>query len=193
MNQTSPARRTLGRRTVRGLTPAVLAAVIVAGTAACDSDDSSTQGTARSTRTVSAEPATSPTAAEPTAAESPRTQEDFAASVSADVERDRQKAVTALKGVEGKGNAIEDVSVNGLPVAASEQFRSALVRVTNPSDRAAFYAVRVEFVDASGKVLDSVVLGFPDAPPNRTVSQHANSRKAAGVKSFPRIAQAERG
>ncbi|MFI6894050.1 hypothetical protein ACIBM4_08070 [Streptomyces sp. NPDC050256] len=188
MNQTSPARRAPGRRAARSLTPALLAALIVAGTAACDSDDSSTQGTARSIQTVSPEPAETATATE-----SPRTQDDFAASVSADVERNRQKAVATLKGVEGKGNAIEDVSVNGLPVAAAEQFRSALVRVTNRTDEAAFYAVRVEFVDASGKVLDSVVLGFADAPPNRTVSQHANSRKAAGVKSFPRIAQAERG
>ncbi|MEU9205405.1 hypothetical protein [Streptomyces sp. NPDC048332] len=188
MNPTSPARRAPGRRAVRSLTPAVLAAVLVAGTAACGSDDSSTQGTARSTQTVSPEPALTATATE-----SPRTQNDFAASVSADAERNRQKAVATLAGVEGKGNAVADVSVSGLPVAASEQFRSALVRVTNGTDEAAFYAVRVEFVDASGKVLDSVVLGFADAPPDRTVSQHANSRKAAGVKSFPRIAQAERG
>lgn len=83
--------------------------------------------------------------------------------------------------------------MSGLPVVTSEQFRSALVRVTNPTDKAAFYAVKVEFVDASGKVLDSVVVGFADAPPGRTVSQHANSSKAAGVKTFPRIAQAERG
>lgn len=82
--------------------------------------------------------------------------------------------------------------MSGLPIATGEQFRSALVRVTNPTTKAAFYAVRVEFVDASGKVLDSVVLGFPDAPPGRTVSEHANSRKAAGVKTFPRITQAER-
>ncbi|WP_326665762.1 hypothetical protein [Streptomyces sp. NBC_00385] len=190
MNQTSPARRASGRRAARSLTPALLAALIVAGTAACGSDDSSSQGTARSIQTVSPEPARTATA---TATESPRTQDDFAASVSADVERNRQKAVATLEGVEGKGNAVEDVSVNGLPVVASEQFRSALVRVTNRTDEPAFYAVRVEFVDASGKVLDSVVLGFADAPPDRTVSQHANSRKAAGVKSFPRIAQAERG
>ncbi|WP_406447575.1 hypothetical protein OG782_01670 [Streptomyces sp. NBC_00876] len=188
MNQTSPVRRAPGGRAARRLTPAVLAAVIVAGAAACDSSDTSSQGTATSTRTVSAEPAGSPSATE-----SPRTQQDFAASVSADAERNRQKAVTTLKAVDGKGDAVGDVSVSGLPVVASEQFRSALVRVTNRSGEAAFYAVRVEFVDASGKVLDSVVLGFADVPPNRTVSQHANSRKAAGVKSFPRIAQAERG
>ncbi|MET7647004.1 hypothetical protein ABZS83_25930 [Streptomyces sp. NPDC005426] len=188
MNQTPPVRRALGGRAARRLTPAVLAAMIIAGTAACGSDYSPSPGTAKSTRTLSAEPGTSTEATE-----SPRTQEDFAASVSADLERNRQQAAAMLKGVQGKGNAVDDVSVNGLPVAASEQFRSALVRVTNGSGKAAFYAVRVEFVDASGKVLDSVVLGFADAPPNRTVSQHANSRKAAGVKTFPRIAQAERG
>ncbi|ROQ63557.1 hypothetical protein EDD93_6302 [Streptomyces sp. 840.1] len=188
MNQPSPVRRAFGRRAARSLTPAVLAAVIVAGSAACDSSDTSSQGTARSTRTVSAEPKASPSASE-----SRRTQQEFAASVSAEAERNRQKAVSTLKGVKGKGDAVKDVSVNGLAVEPSEQFRSALVRVTNPTGKAAFYAVEVEFVDASGKVLDSVVLGFADAPPGRTVSQHANSRKAAGVKTFPRIAQAERG
>ncbi|MFD7721088.1 hypothetical protein [Streptomyces sp. NPDC059814] len=188
MNQTSPVRRAIGGRASRSLTLAVLAAVTVAGTAACDSSDTSSQGTASSTRTVSAEPDASPKASE-----SGRTQQEFAASVSAEAERNRQKAVATLKGVKGKGNAVEDVSVSGLAVEPSEQFRSALVRVTNPTGKAAFYAVKVEFVDSSEKVLDSVVLGFADAPPGRTVSQHANSRKAAGVKTFPRIAQAERG
>lgn len=188
MNQTSPVRRALGGRAARSLTPAVLAALIVAGTAACGSSDTSSQGTAQSTRTVSAAPAASPKATE-----SQRTQREFAASVSAETERNRQKAVAMLKGVKGKGNAVKDVSVTGLAVEPSEQFRSALVRVTNPTDKAAFYAVKVEFVDSSDKVLDSVVLGFADAPSGRTVSQHANSRKAAGVKTFPRIAQAERG
>ncbi|MFF1921813.1 hypothetical protein ACFVW8_14715 [Streptomyces sp. NPDC058221] len=188
MNQTSTVRRALGGRAARSLTPAVLAAVIVAGTAACDSSDTSSQGTARSTRTVSAAPSASPKATE-----SGRTQQDFAASVSAETERNRQKAVTTLKGVKGKGNAVKDVSVKGLPVEPAEQFRSALVRVTNHTDKAAFYAVRVEFTDSSGKVLDSVVLGFADVGSGRTVSQHANSRKAAGVKTFPRITQAERG
>ncbi|MFJ4900992.1 hypothetical protein [Streptomyces sp. NPDC088727] len=188
MNQTSPVRRAIGRRAARSLTPAVLAAVIVASAAACDSSDTSSQGTAKSTRTVSAEPTASPRATE-----SRRTQQEFAASVSAEEERNRQKAVTTLKGVKGKGDAVKDVSVNGLAVKPSEQFRSALVRVTNPTDKAAFYAVKVDFTDSSGKVLDSVVLGFADAPPGRTVSRHANSRKAAGVKTFPRIAQAERG
>ncbi|MGW1230082.1 hypothetical protein [Streptomyces sp. NPDC001478] len=188
MHQTSPVRRAPGRRAARTLTTAVLALALGATAAACGDSDTSSAGTARSTRTVSAAPAESPSASE-----SPRTQQDFAASVSADAERERQRAVTLLKGVTGKGDAVDDVSVKGLPVAPSEQFRSALVRVTNSGDKAAFFAVRVEFVDASGTVLDSVVLGFDDVRPATTVSRHANSRKAAGVKSFPRIAQAERG
>ncbi|WP_392667505.1 hypothetical protein [Streptomyces sp. LN785] len=185
MNQSSPLRRNLGGRTARRLTPVLLAAAIVAGTAACDG--SSSPGTARNVRTVSPEPDQSASASA-----SARTQRDFEASVSAAVERNRQQAVKQLAGVKGHGNAVADVSVTGQPVEPSEQFRSALVRVTNPTKKPAFYAVRVEFVDASGKVLDSVVLGFADAPPGKTVSEHANSRKAAGVKTFPRIAQAER-
>ncbi|MFJ7626926.1 hypothetical protein ACIQZN_10595 [Streptomyces sp. NPDC097595] len=187
MNRTGPARRPFRGRVIRSLTPAALVAVLAAGAAACGDSDTSSPGTASSTRTLSAEPTVSPS---PTRSE--RTPEEFASSVSADVERNRQKAAATLKGVEGKGNAMDDVSVNGIAVAPGEKFRSALVRVTNRSGEQAFFAVRVEFVDASGKVLDSVVLGFPDAPTDKTVSQHANSRKAAGVKSFPRIAQAER-
>ncbi|SCF78456.1 hypothetical protein [Streptomyces sp. Ncost-T10-10d] len=187
MNPTSPLRHALGGRAARNLTPAVLAVSIIAGTAACGGTGTSSQGTARSTRTVSPEPAMTGSASA-----SPRSQQEFAASVSAAAERNRQQAAKQLTGVKGRGNAVTDVSVTGLPVAKSEQFRSALVRVTNRTDKAAFYAVKVEFVDSSGKVLDSVVLGFADVPPGGTVSQHANSRKAAGVKTFPRIAQAER-
>ncbi|RAJ56782.1 hypothetical protein K388_04459 [Streptomyces sp. KhCrAH-43] len=187
MNRTCPARRPLRGRVSRGLAPTALVAVLVAGAAACGGSDTPSAGTARSARTVSAEPTASPS---PTRSE--RTQDEFAASVSADVERNRQKAVSTLKGVDGKGDAVDDVSVSSVAIQPGEQFRSALVWVTNGGDKPAFFAVRVEFVDASGKVLDSVVLGFPDAPTDRTVSQHANSRKAAGVKTVPRIAQAQR-
>ncbi|MER5360548.1 hypothetical protein [Streptomyces sp. NPDC002785] len=187
MNPTSPMRHALGGRAAHNLTPAVLAAVIIAGTAACGGSGTSSHGTARSTRTVSPEPAMTPSASA-----SPRTKQEFAASVSAAAERNRQQAAKQLEGVQGRGNAVKDVSVTGLPVVKSEQFRSSLVRVTNHTDKAAFYAVKLEFVDSSEKVLDSVVLGFADVQPGRTVSQHANSRKAAGVKTFPRIAQAER-
>ncbi|WP_406290154.1 hypothetical protein [Streptomyces sp. NBC_00209] len=187
MNRTGPARRPFRGRVIRGLTPAAVVAVLVAGAAACGDSDTPSAGAARSTRTISAEPTASPSPAR-----GERTQDEFAASVSADAERNRQKAVATLKGVDGKGDARDDVSVNGIAVQPGERFRSALVRVTNRSGEEAFFAVRVEFVDASGTVLDSVVLGFPDAPTDKTVSQHANSRKAAGVKSFPRIAQAER-
>lgn len=187
MNPISPLRHALGGRAVRTLTPAVLAGVIIAGTAACGGSGTTSPGTARSTRTVSPEPAVTRSAS-PTG----RTQQEFAASVSAAAERNRQQAVKQLEGVQGRGNAVKDVSVTGQPVSKSEEFRIALVRVTNHTDKAAFYAVKVEFVDASGKVLDSVVLGLPDVPPGRTVSQLANSRKAAGVKTFPRTAQAER-
>nr|WP_202540659.1 hypothetical protein [Streptomyces sp. SID4937] len=183
------------------MVPAVAAALLAATTAACDSDTSS-EGTSRSVRTLTpehsehAESSGSPHAepeGSPSQEQSPRTQQSFAASVSAESERVRQEAAKRLEGVEGRGNAVADVSVSGLPVAASEEVRSARVRVTNPTDTAAFYAVKVEFADEQDKVLDTVVVGVEDAPPNRTVDVQANSRKAAGVKTFPRVAQAERG
>ncbi|MFD4278249.1 hypothetical protein R2B67_35005 [Streptomyces cyaneofuscatus] len=189
-------------RRARVLVPAVAAALLAATTAACDSDTTS-EGTSSSVRTLTpdhSEHEESPseeqspgTQQSPDAQQSPRTQQSFAASVSAETERVRQEAVKRLDGVEGRGNAVADVSVSGLPVAAAEEVRSARVRVTNPTDEPAFYAVKVEFVDAEDKVLDTVVVGVEDAPPGRTVDAQANSRKAAGVKTFPRVAQAERG
>ncbi|MEU8766804.1 hypothetical protein AB0C94_07610 [Streptomyces griseus] len=175
------------RRAVRALAPVAVAALLCTVTAACGSDTSG-EGTDQGVHTLTPEPAESPSEAP-----SPRTQESFAASVSAETERARQEAAKRLAEVEGRGNAVGDVSVNGLPMTASEEVRSALVRVTNPTDEATFFAVKVEFVDAEDKVLDTVVVGVEDAPPDRTVTVQANSRKAAGVKTFPRVAQAERG
>ncbi|MGA5001171.1 hypothetical protein ACPCB7_24430 [Streptomyces arboris] len=183
-------------RGARVLVPAVAAALLAVTTAACDSDTTS-EGTSSSVRTLTpdhAEHEESPSSEQsPGSEQSPRTQQSFAASVSAETERVRQEAVKRLDGVEGRGNAVADVSVSGLPVAASEEVRSARVRVTNPTDEPVFYAVKVEFVGAEDKVLDTVVVGVEDAPPGRTVDVQANSRKAAGVKTFPRVAQAERG
>ncbi|MEU6956929.1 hypothetical protein [Streptomyces sp. NPDC045714] len=64
-----------------------------------------------------------------------------------------------------------------------------------PARRAvrALAPVAVAALDTEDKVLDAVVVGVEDAPPGRTVTAQANSRKAAGVKTFPRVAQAERG
>ncbi|MFF3092983.1 hypothetical protein [Streptomyces cyaneofuscatus] len=183
-------------RRARVLVPAVAAALLAATTAACGSDTTS-EGTSDSVRTLTpdhSEHEESPSPEQsPGTQQSPRTQQSFAASVSAETERVRQEALKRLEGVEGRGNAVADVSVSGLPVAASEEVRSARVRVTNPTDEPAFYAVKVEFVDAEDKVLDTVFVGVEDAPPGRTVDAQANSRKAAGVKTFPRVAQAERG
>ncbi|MFD5986181.1 hypothetical protein [Streptomyces cyaneofuscatus] len=183
-------------RRARVLVTAVAAALLAATTAACGSDTTS-EGTSDSVRTLTpdhSEHEESPSPEQsPGTQQSPRTQQSFAASVSAETERVRQEAVKRLEGVEGRGNAVADVSVSGLPVAASEEVRSARVRVTNPTDEPAFYAVKVEFVDAEDKVLDTMFVGVEDAPPGRTVDAQANSRKAAGVKTFPRVAQAERG
>ncbi|RPK68787.1 hypothetical protein EES43_01090 [Streptomyces sp. ADI96-02] len=175
------------RRTARALGPAVAAALLVASTAACDSG-SGGEGADAGVRTLTPAPAESPPASP-----GPRTGRSFAASASAESERLRRIAVERLEGVRGEGNAVEDVSVTGLPAGPSAEVRSALVRVTNDTEEPAFYAVKVEFVDARDQVLDTVVVGVENVPPDDTVSVQANSREAAGVTTFPRVAQAERG
>lgn len=109
---------------------------------------------------------------------------------SAATEHLRQYAAAKLEGVRGRGDAVAEASMNGVPVAPA---RSALVRGAGPTDEPAFHAVRVEFADAEDEVLDTVSVGVADAPPDRTVTARADSREAAGVKAFPRVAQAERG
>ncbi|MEV1049444.1 hypothetical protein [Streptomyces sp. NPDC049916] len=183
----------------RTLAPVVAVVLLAVGASACGSDAGGA-GTDRGVRTLTPEShgpgeahASPETSASPLQSASPRTQRSFAASVSAESERVRQEAAKRLDGVGGRGNAVTDVSVSGLPATASEEVRSARVRVTNSTSRPAFYAVKVEFVGADDQVLDTVVVGVEDAPPDRTVDVQANSRKAAGVKSTPRVAQAERG
>lgn len=83
-----------------------------------------------------------------------------------------------------------------LPARRAHGRRAARTLTPEPEEspsEAASHAVKVEFVDAEDKVLDTVVVGVEDAPPDRTVTARADSREAAGVKTFPRVAPAGRG
>lgn len=112
--------------------------------------------------------------------------------MSAEAARVQKKAEGVLDGVDGQGNAAADVSVTGLWNEDAPDLRGALVKVRNSSDGEAFVAVRIEFTEKSGKVRDSLVLGFEDVPAGRTVTRRAISEEAAGAKTFPRVAQAQR-
>ncbi|WP_217514768.1 hypothetical protein [Streptomyces lunaelactis] len=174
------------RRTAEGVVAPALAALLAVGLTACGGDDDSS-GPATPSRTGSA--ASPP---RETASSSPRSKEDFEASVSAEAARIRASASAALADAPGQGNAMADVSQGGVPTSRTDGKRAALVRVTNSTDEKAFYSVQVDFADADGKTLDSVVLGFADVAPGARAERYAISSKAVGEKSVPRIVKAQR-
>jgi hypothetical protein len=170
------ATATLSRR----VAPAFLVALLVAGPAtACG------EGAPEHPPAESASPS-------PTTSVSPRGPEEFEASVSADEARIRASASAALRDVSGQGNAMADVSQSGVPTSRTKGKRVALVKITNSTQEKAFYAVQVDFVDASGKVVDSVTVGVENVEPGQKVERYAISEKASGAKTFPKIAKAER-
>ncbi|MFJ4009856.1 hypothetical protein [Streptomyces sp. NPDC090026] len=177
----------------RRLAPALVAAPLLAlALAACGSDGDGSGGSATPTTvTPTSEAPDTPSA---TDTPSPPTQQDLEESVSAETERIRSSASAQLEDAEGQGGAMEDVSVQGVPTANTGDLRTGLVRVTNPTDEAAFYAVQVDFVAGDGTVVDTVVAGFPNVGPGEQVERYVSSRTAGGsdTPTTPRIAKAER-
>jgi hypothetical protein len=164
---------------------AALAPLLALSLNACGSDE---DGGTAPTPPV----ATAPTTPD-TAATSPRSQREHEESVSADAARIRASASAQLSEAEGRGNAIGDVSLQGVATTRSDGLRTGLVRVTNRTDEPAFYAVQVDFVTADGTVVDSIVAGFEDVAPGTRVERYVSSRKAgeSDTPSTPRIVKAE--
>jgi hypothetical protein len=167
------------------LAPAVLAPLIAVSLAACGSGDDEGSGPT----TTSPPGATESASPKDTSTATPRTQKDLEESA-----RVRASAAAELRTVEGRGNATGDVSLQGVATTRSDGLRTGLVRVTNSTDKTAFYAVQVDFVTGDGTVVDSVVAGFPDVGPGERAERYISSRKAgeSDTPTTPRIVKAER-
>ncbi|MGN9795874.1 hypothetical protein ACTMTU_32890 [Streptomyces sp. OZ13] len=172
------------------LAPAVLAPLIAVSLAACGSGDDEGSGPT----TTSPPGATESASPTDTSTATPRTQKDLEESASAAEARVRASAAAELRTVEGRGNATGDVSLQGVATTRSDGLRTGLVRVTNSTDKTAFYAVQVDFVTGDGTVVDSVVAGFPDVGPGERAERYISSRKAgeSDTPTTPRIVKAER-
>ena len=116
----------------------------------------------------------------------------FQSSVSAEVSRANASASAALAGVTGTGNAVSDVTLTGVPVAQSGGYRAAVVTITNSTSSAASYAVQVDFLDASGNVVDTTVVGATDLQPGAKASPVAFGGSDSGTATTPRVAKAQR-
>lgn len=116
----------------------------------------------------------------------------FAESAQTRVSGDSVEARRAVDAAVGKGNAIEDVTLVGLPRKDTTGLHAVAVDVVNHSGARESIAVKVEFVDSAGKVAASAVVGAPSLAPGHRAQLIAFSTEEPGVTLFPRVAKAQR-
>ncbi|MEU7057273.1 hypothetical protein [Streptomyces sp. NPDC046197] len=117
---------------------------------------------------------------------------EFEASVSADTARAAATAEKELKNVQGRGNAISEVAMTGLPKAQTGGVTAVLVAITNKSGHTASYAVQIDFEDTGGHVVETRYVGAQNLKPGQRAEPIAFSRKSAGQQVTPRLAKAQR-
>jgi hypothetical protein len=117
---------------------------------------------------------------------------DFEASVAADVERNRQEFTKQLDGVDGQGNAMRDVSLTGKPLSETGNVRALVVHITNKTDKTASFAVRVDFSDSDGKVVETKVVGAKDLKAGDRAQPLAISSKPPQPHLTAKIVKAQR-
>ncbi|MEV0525970.1 hypothetical protein AB0I66_21270 [Streptomyces sp. NPDC050439] len=118
--------------------------------------------------------------------------DEFEASVSADTERANQAAKDALKGVDGRGNAMSDVSMTGKPRSETGGVLASVVTFTNRTDKTADFAVQVDFVDSSGKVAETRYVGTEDLEPGKRAQRYAISHEPPEPKLSAKLVKAQR-
>ncbi|MET7485176.1 FxLYD domain-containing protein [Streptomyces sp. NPDC005538] len=116
----------------------------------------------------------------------------FEASVSAEVARASKDAQNELKDVTGEGNAMADVTMTGKPRAQTGGLLAVVVTITNKTDKKASYAVQVDFLDSSGKVVESRYVGAEDLAPGAKAQPVAISTKPPEPVLTPKLAKAQR-
>ncbi|WP_328441809.1 hypothetical protein OHA71_43255 [Streptomyces sp. NBC_00444] len=117
---------------------------------------------------------------------------EFEASVEAEAARAGAAAQEALKDVEGRGNAVSEVGMKGLPRNETSGLLAVLVTITNKTDARASYAVRIDFEDSSGKVVETSFVGAENLDPGEKQQPIAFSRQPADAQLTPRLAKAQR-
>ncbi|WP_416959223.1 FxLYD domain-containing protein [Streptomyces sp. Agncl-13] len=116
----------------------------------------------------------------------------FEASVSAEVARASKDAQSELKDVEGQGNAMSDVAMTGKPRAQTSGLLAVVVTITNKTDKKASYAVQVDFLDSSGKVVETRYVGAENLAPGAKAQPIAISTKPPEPVLTPKLAKAQR-
>ncbi|MER5253490.1 MULTISPECIES: hypothetical protein [unclassified Streptomyces] len=118
--------------------------------------------------------------------------DEFEASVSADTERANQAAEKALQDVDGKGNAMSDVSMTGKPRSETGGVLASVVTFTNRTDKTADFAVQVDFVDSSGKTVETRYVGTENLEPGKRAQRYAISHEPPEPKLSAKLVKAQR-
>lgn len=202
---TRPPRRARAGTAVAGL---LLAAAVAAALVSCGGDGDG-DGGAASVRPTPSGPYTASFSGTPASAlasleESARARasaaassasaraSEFEASVSAEVARANAEAQRRLEDIGGRGNALADVSLTGKPRAETGGLLAVVVNITNRTDETASYAVRVDFRDSDGKVVETRFVGAEDLAPGAREQPLAITRTPAGQQLTAEIAKAQR-
>ncbi|MFF9070445.1 FxLYD domain-containing protein [Streptomyces sp. NPDC014891] len=211
MNPTSER----GRRPVRARAVSAAAAVVVTalgavGLVSCGSDDD-TGGTAVSERPTAPDTAgftgelpssvassgqaaieSARASASSAAASASAREAERKASIGAEAERSRQEAEEELKDVRAPGNAGDEVAMTGKPRAETGGVLTVVLNITNTTDEEASYAVQVDFLDPSGKVVETQFVGEEDLEPGERRQPLVISRQPADPVLTPKLVKAQR-
>ncbi|MFE7169319.1 FxLYD domain-containing protein [Streptomyces sp. NPDC057616] len=190
---------------------AVVLAAAAAGTLAlvsCSSNDNSSSSSTTSTErptppdtasfsgtapsAMSSAEASARARASSAAASASAAASSFEASVSANVERANQAAQNELKNVKAPGNAMSEVAMTGKPRAQTGGLLAVVVTITNKTDKKASYAVQVDFLDSSGKTVETRYVGAEDLAPGDKANPIAISRKPPQPVLTPKLVKAQR-
>lgn len=117
---------------------------------------------------------------------------EFEASVDAETQRRSAAAQKELKNVEGRGNALSEVAMTGIPRSQSGGVLAVLVTITNKTRSAASYAVQVDFKNAAGKVVETRYVGAEHLGPGKKEQPIAFSHQPPEPKLTPVLAKAQR-
>ncbi|MGA5699216.1 hypothetical protein [Peterkaempfera bronchialis] len=155
------------RRSATAIAALLLAAGLATGATACSGTDA---------------PPAAPPAVAPSGVES----------VSPQLAAARAEASATLKSVQGRGNAVKDVELSGVPEDTAHGHPAATVKITNHTDRSASYAVQVDFEDSSGKTVETTVTALRNLGPGQTATLLTFGEKPATAPTTPKIAKAQR-
>ncbi|MFD3991236.1 FxLYD domain-containing protein [Streptomyces sp. NPDC058548] len=212
MNPTSTrARRAVRARAVSAAAAVVVTALGAAGLVSCDTGNDDTGGptfserpTAPDTAGFSGELPSSVASSGAAVVESARASASSAAasasareaerkaSIGAEIERTRRAAEDELKDVKAPGNALNQVAMTGKPRADTGGKLTVVLTITNTTNEEASYAVQVDFLDPSGKVVETQFVGVEDLEPGERQQPLVISRQPPEPVLTPRLTKAQR-